>query len=74
MREQRPTTPCRACGEDIAFVVTRAGKKMPVNADSLSEEDVELLRLVGQTVDYRHGEHESHFSTCIKADEFRRGR
>lgn len=60
------------CGTQIAFVLTRKGKHMPVDADSLSEEDVELLNRPGQSVDYRHGDHVSHFTTCPKAKEFRK--
>lgn len=72
MRVQRATTKCRACEAEIAFVKTKRGRSMPVDAESLTEEDVEILGRVGDSVEYRHGEHVSHFSTCASASSFRR--
>ena len=72
MREHKPTGPCRACKAEIAFVVTRKGKHMPVDAGSLSAEDLELLSRVGEKVPFRYGDHISHFATCPQAGEFRR--
>lgn len=71
MRIQRATTQCRACKAEIGFVVTRRGKNMPVDAESLTEADLEVLGRVGEKVEYRHGEHVSHFNTCPNAKEFR---
>jgi len=73
MRVQHATTKCRSCEAEIAFVKTKRGKAMPVDAESLTEEDVEILGRVGEEVAYRHGEHVSHFSTCPDADKYRGG-
>ena len=70
---QNPTTRCSKCDAKIAFTVTSSGKWMPVDADSLNDEDVELLgRVGGEKVEYRHGDHMSHFATCPEADSFRK--
>ena len=45
---------CRTCGEDIVFLMTIGGKRMPVNADTVEP---------GDTI-YEHGRHVSHFSSC----------
>lgn len=55
---------CQACQARIIFLDTAAGKKMPVDADTVeADDDV-----------YEHGRHVSHFSTCTKPDQFRRKR
>jgi hypothetical protein len=74
MRFHSPTTQCRGntCGEQIGFVKTRAGKSMPVNAESLSDEDIAALSRVGGSVDYRSGEHIPHHSTCCDVESFRK--
>lgn len=78
---------CRGCGAAIEWVVTRQGKRMPVNPIPVritSMESLEGLRVVGATADgrvvsgYRSpaGEREVrqvHFATCPKAEEARRG-
>jgi hypothetical protein len=71
MRIQKPTSQCSACKAEIGWVKTKRGKNMPVDAETLSETDIEILGRVGETVDYRHGEHVSHFQTCPNAQEFR---
>ncbi len=73
-RTESPTTKCRECDAEISFVRTRRDKQMPVNAESLTEEDVEVLSRVGGVVDYRHDDHESHFATCSDPDRFRKPR
>ena len=55
--------PCKWCEQDIAFLITKKGKKMPVDADSLSEDDIAALGQ-GDQVDFRWGEHNSHFGSC----------
>lgn len=72
MRVQHPTSRCSACQAEVGWVVTKNGKKMPVDADTLSDLDRSMLGQVGNTVPYRNGEHRSHFSTCPAAKEFRR--
>jgi hypothetical protein len=72
MRTQKPTLPCRSCGQEIGFVKTKKGKNMPINAESFTDEDLEILSRVGETLDYRHGEHESHHATCPHAGDWRK--
>lgn len=74
MRTQKPTSSCRSCGAEIGWVVTSKGKNMPVDAESLSDEDLEVLGRVGEKLDYRHGEHISHFSTCPESKDWKGGR
>jgi len=62
MNEVRP---CRACGTAILFVATRDGKKAPVDADVTV-----VMTPAGDAV---RG-HRSHFATCPKAADFRKGR
>lgn len=72
MRRQNATSKCSGCGAEVGWVITKRGKRMPVDAESLTDEDVEILGRVGESLDYRHGDHTSHFGTCPKAGEFRR--
>lgn len=53
--------PCKACGAEIVFLRTAAGKLMPVDAETVSPEDTEYEPESG---------HVSHFKTCPKANEF----
>jgi len=55
---------CRSCNAKIVFLETAAGKRMPVDADTVEAED---------TV-YEHGRHVSHFSSCPQAQQHRRPR
>lgn len=75
-RHHHPTRECNGpnCREQIAFVQTKAGKSMPINAESLSDEDVEILSRIGEQIDYRHGDHVPHHSTCCDVESFRRPR
>lgn len=58
---ERRVTRCRGCNERIVFLPTSSGKMMPIDADTVGDEDEE----------YIHGKHVSHFSTCSAADQFR---
>lgn len=54
---------CRACERKIIFLNTRKGSKMPVDyKPDLKPDDL-----------YSRDRHVSHFDTCPKAGEFRRG-
>lgn len=53
---------CRSCGEDIVFLQTVNGKRIPVNADTVNP---------GDTV-FEYGRHVSHFTTCDQPDRFRK--
>jgi hypothetical protein len=52
---------CRSCNAQIVFLMTAAGKQMPVNADTVEAGDTE----------YEHGRHVSHFSTCPNSAQHR---
>lgn len=58
---ERRITRCKACRARIIFLPTAAGKKIPVDADTVDAEDE----------GYEHGKHVSHFSSCPDADKFR---
>jgi hypothetical protein len=44
---------------------------MPVEAESLTDEDIEMLERE-EKVDYRHGDHVPHWKKCPAAEEFRK--
>lgn len=61
---ERRITRCRSCRAKIVWFKTPAGKKMPVDADTVepADEDLDLSR------------HQSHFVSCPNADQHRRPR
>lgn len=76
------TAPCRGCGADIIWKYTEAGKRMPLNAESIPEPVAGAYRIDGQhciaaqpmfdppgTV-YRL----NHWATCPVADSFKEKR
>lgn len=65
VKEAIPATPrCRSCGAAIVFLRTRAGKRIPVNADTVAVGDCE----------FDHERHVSHFADCEQADRWRKPR
>ena len=74
---------CKACGEAIKWIRTRAGKAMPVDADSLAQHELKPgVTVVTETGDVlRGGRHIAsaaygyvpHWATCQFADQFRTG-
>ena len=54
---------CRACDKEIVWMKTFKGKNIPVNAETFHGE---LL--------FKFGENIAHFTTCPKADQFRKGK
>ena len=60
------------CNAIIVWLKTVKGKNMPVDMESLTEDDITDLDL-GESEHplYRHGEHTSHFETCVAAQEFK---
>jgi hypothetical protein len=67
------TKTCReaSCGVEFVWLdsVKSPGKFVPVDVDTLSEEDVELLER-GEPVAYDERRHVSHFRTCTEANTF----
>lgn len=61
---ERRITRCRSCQARIIFLTTAAGKKMPVDADTVEPNDEE----------FDSERHESHFATCPNAGQHRRSR
>lgn len=71
MNKKKVSIPCRSCKAEIAFVITRKGNKMPVDVESLTDEDLELMEK-GEPVPFRYNDHVSHFQTCPSAEEHRK--
>ena len=69
-------TICKACGKEIYFLKTSKGNMMPVNAESISQDDKDFMN----SNLYREGDvlfdpkkgHISHFVDCPEAKKFRR--
>lgn len=64
---------CRApkCKKEIVFVKTPDGKDMPVDANSLTAEDIMLL--AQQVVlNYKPGVHVPHWVTCTDPQHFKK--
>ena len=57
---------CSSCGARIVWFRTKAGKKMPVDAETVNPTDAEHQLDLSR--------HRSHFSTCPNADQHRRPR
>lgn len=55
-------TKCRACGKELRFIRTPAGKSMPVDADTCTDDDAI----------WDPAKHVSHFITCTQPDRFRK--
>ena len=65
------TACCRSCGAPIIWVRMETGRRMPVDADSLTT----VLVVSGdRTKGAMRTAGTSHFSTCPQADEHRRGK
>lgn len=62
---ERRITRCKGCNARIVFLQSPStNKRVPCDADTVEADD-EI---------YEHGRHVSHFTTCPKADYFRRQR
>lgn len=55
---------CTGCGGRMIYLRTRTGSRMPVDAETVAEDDHI----------FDHKRHTSHFATCPKAGDFRRPR
>lgn len=62
---------CKECGAEIYFLTTKKGKKIPVDADSMTEEDVQDIKTGNKRL-FRYGDHVAHFLTCTDPDKFRK--
>ena len=61
---ERRITRCRSCRARIVWFTTAAGKKMPVDADTVEADDEELDL----------SRHVSHFATCPNSAQHRKPR
>lgn len=82
------TTQCRACGAEIGFIKTVAGKTIPVNPEEVAYEQKAggSLKIVTPNGEVLSAERPadpqkatgigyiSHFATCPEADRFRKAR
>lgn len=82
------TTKCRACGAEIMFIKTQAGKTVPVDSESrrffpckdgkelfvLPDGSTKRGRSMKAEVDGAEIGFISHFATCPEADAFRKPR
>jgi len=63
---------CKHCKQYVVWMITARGRRMPVNAESVDEADIEYS---GGMPMFNHKlGHESHFSSCPGADIERRPR
>lgn len=60
---------CRSCDASIVWMITNTGSRMPVDADSVDESELEWFN--GSPV-FDPQEHESDFATCPNANQHRR--
>lgn len=65
------------CNQEIFFLKykkkDKTEGKMPVNAESVNDEDRESLA-AGENIWFRYKDHVSHFSNCAYAEDVRKGR
>lgn len=64
-------TYCSACDAAIAFLKTKSGKPMPVDIETVNEQEKQKL-VNGEDVPFEFGRHISHFATCPEAKKFRK--
>lgn len=76
------TSPCASCGAPVVWTITKAGKRMPVDAERVPNGNILLYEVgaeihcqVGLQVQtdraYRLGRFVSHYATCPQADSWR---
>lgn len=63
---------CKKCNDHIVFLHTTNNKLIPVNYDSLSNNDITEMFFKYRSVNFRFGEHISHFATCPFSSSFRK--
>ena len=63
----------KACGKEICFLKTSKGNTMPVNAESISQDDKDFINSnLGDILFNPKKGHISHFVDCPEAKKFRR--
>ena len=68
-------TPCRSCDAPMVFMLTKKDKEMPVDADSVDEDELEwgTSPRNGRPIPlFVYGTHVPHFTTCPYADQHRK--
>lgn len=61
------------CGKEFYFLHTSNGRSIPVNAESLSKEELEAVkRPAGHKVFFNYQKHITHFADCPSAARFRK--
>jgi len=59
-------TRCRSCGQPIVWMLTAAGKAMPVNYTHEAEQDAREQKV------YDRARHVTHYGTCPQAKQWSR--
>jgi hypothetical protein len=62
---------CRECSAPIVWMITSKGKNIPVNIDSVSDDDQQEAE-AGEKILFVYGTHTCHFNDCPAADSFRK--
>ena len=65
------------CRKEFVYLPNRkTGSMVPVDASSLSEDDVAFIRTTGRSidVDFDGSRHVSHYKTCAEPTRFTRGK
>lgn len=76
MSEVVRTSECRSCDASIVWMRTVNDKNIPVDTDTVDEENLEWTTgdHGNQVPVFDPSEHTSHFATCPNADQHRRSR
>ena len=62
---------CRSCDAPIVWMVTKRNKNIPVDLDSVTNDDDLAEAESGGKVLFEYGQHVCHFETCPNAKEHR---
>jgi hypothetical protein len=62
---------CKSCKQEIVYLITKDDWFIPVDIDSLSFTDMQLIKL-GRRVTFRINDHRTHYSTCPVAKKLRK--
>lgn len=64
---------CGTCKKEIVYTITRKGASMPTDLNSIPPDEVEKIKK-GEKINFRFGEHISHFSTCSDPGKYRKNK